>query len=82
MVLSTDVGKTSHIAIRIGSLIDTKSGRRDSIKAHNAVIARSPSASFGKFGKPLNETILTKLNKQIDEDIPTYLYVIRKEGKS
>ena len=67
-----------YLVIRVGKELQTHSGPQDVIAAHNELLVRHATVAFGKFGKPLSETIIDILSEQIAEQIPTYLYLVRK----
>ena len=46
-------------------------------KDNNKVIASEGAVWFGKMGSPVSQTRIDRLNKQVQEDIPTFVYLVK-----
>ena len=49
----------------------------DTIAAHQEVINQYGAVWFGKMGSPVSQVHVDKLNQQVDENIPTYVYLVK-----
>lgn len=69
--------RTVHVLMRFANnFLSTD----DVIKEHQAVIARHKSVWIGKVGKPLGKEKIALVSWQIDEGIPSYLFLVQKVG--
>jgi hypothetical protein len=50
----------------------------DTIARHRDVISKNGSVWFGKIGKPLSEETIKRVNQQVQEEVPSYLYLVTK----
>ena len=64
-----------HLLMRFS---DELTGVGDTIAAHDAIINRRGSVWIGKMGKTLGRPHVDRINKQCNESIPTYLYLVKK----
>ena len=68
--------KTSplHLVIRFS---DTMFGVGDVVSLHNEVVDKHGAVWFGKLGGTLSQSRIDWLNKQIEEKVPTFLYLVK-----
>lgn len=58
--------------------MDTISGPKDIIAAHNRIFEEEDKVAFGKFGARIGKSNIELLRTQLEDDQETYLYVIYK----
>lgn len=56
---------------------DTMFGIGDVVALHNDVVDRHGAVWFGKLGGTLSQSRIDMLNKQIEQKIPTFLYLVK-----
>ena len=66
--------KPTHLLIRFS---DRLLESRRTIDEHQEVIEKEGAVWFGKMGQPISQNAIDKLNKQVTENIPTYIYLVR-----
>ena len=66
--------EANHLLLRV------RSDDGQTIVGHNEVILSKGSAVLGKMGKPVGTPYIDKLNVQIQNKIPTFLYLTTREG--
>ena len=66
--------KPTHLLIRFSDRLLEK---RRTIEEHQKVIENEGAVWFGKMGQPIAQNSIDKLNKQIDDNIPTYIYLVK-----
>lgn len=49
----------------------------DTIMEHNQVVNRAGAVWFGKMGATVSQTYIDILNGQVQENIPTYIYLVK-----
>lgn len=70
--------KTLHLIVRFAdSLFDVG----DVVAHHNKVVEKQGSVWFGKMGQAISQLRIDKLNQQIQQGIPTYLYLVKGNRK-
>ena len=67
-----------HIVIRYS---DTLYGNMDTISVHRAIAEIHGSVWLAKVGKPLGDIRISKLKRQINSHINTFLYLVQHKGK-
>ena len=67
-----------HLVVRFS---DTMFEVGDVVSLHNEVVEKHGSVWFGKLGGTLSLTRIDMLNKQIEQKIPTYLYLVKGNRK-
>lgn len=65
---------TIHLLLRFS---DTLLKTGDTIEAHNHVVGQHGAVWFGKMGSPVSQGYIDILNKQIEEGIPTFVYLVK-----
>ena len=65
---------TVHLLLRFSDSL-LKSG--DTIDAHNQVVKREGAVGFGKMGMTVSQNNIDKLNQQVEEGIPTYVFLVK-----
>jgi hypothetical protein len=63
-----------HLVIRFS---DTMFGVGDVIALHNQVVDQHGAVWFGKLGGPLSQSRIDWLNKQVEQKVPTFLYLVK-----
>jgi hypothetical protein len=63
-----------HLVVRFS---DTLFGVGDVVEKHNLVVAKHGAVWFGKLGSTLAQGRINLLNKQIEQGIPTFLYLVK-----
>lgn len=63
-----------HVLLRI------KSEDGQTINAHRSIIKAKGSAILGKIGQALSPTFIVSLNKQIAQDVETFLFLTTRDG--
>lgn len=53
----------------------------ETISAHEGLIDKHGAVWLGKIGKPLAQPKINIMNKQIANDIPTFVYLVQKVGQ-
>ncbi len=67
-----------HLIVRFAdSLFDVG----DVVARHNEIVEKEGSVWFGKMGQTISQIRIDKLNQQIAQDIPTYLYLVKGNRK-
>ncbi len=68
----------THLLIRFSdSLLENKS----TIGEHQKVIDQAEAVWFGKMGQPISQNAIDTLNKQVEENIPTFIYLVKGNRK-
>lgn len=67
-----------HLVVRFS---DTMFGVGDVVAIHNAIVAEHGSVWFGKLGQTFSQNRIDMLAKQIEQGIPTYLYLVKGNRK-
>ena len=67
-----------HLVVRFS---DTMFGVGDVVAIHNAIVAENGAVWFGKLGQTLSQNRVEMLAKQIEQGIPTYLYLVKGNRK-
>jgi len=70
--------KPIHLLIRFS---DRLLENRNTIEEHQKVIGREGAVWFGKMGQPISQNAIDKLNKQVEENIPTFIYLVKGNRK-
>ena len=70
--------KPVHLVVRFS---DTMFGVGDVVARHNEIADESGAVWFGKLGQTISETRMQMLNKQIEQAVPTYLYLVKGNRK-
>jgi len=52
----------------------------NTIEAHSALIRKGGMVWFGKMGKTLGKDKVQRLNNQIEDNIPTFLYLVQRSA--
>ena len=66
--------KPIHLLIRFSDrLLD----KRSTIEEHQKVIDEAGAVWFGKMGQPISQSAIDTLNKQVKENIPTFIYLVK-----
>lgn len=63
-----------HLVVRFS---DTMFSVGDVVAKHNELADKYGSVWFGKLGTSFSQSRIDMLNKQIDQDIPTFLYLVK-----
>ena len=63
-----------HLVVRFS---DTMFGVGDVIALHNTVVAQHGAVWFGKLGQTLAQSRMDMLNKQLEDGVPTFLYLVK-----
>ena len=63
-----------HLVIRFS---DTMFGVGDVVALHNEVVHKHGAVWFGKMGGTLSQSRIEWLNKQIEQKLPTFLYLVK-----
>ena len=66
--------KPIHLLIRFS---DRLLENRNTIEEHQKVIGREGAVWFGKMGQPISQNAIDKLNKQVEDGIPTFIYLVK-----
>ena len=66
--------KQVHLLLRFSDSL-LKDG--DTITEHNKVISSEGAVWFGKMGSPVSQNHIDRLNKQVQEGIPTFVYLVK-----
>jgi len=66
--------KLFHLVVRFS---DTMFNVGDVIAIHNDIVAEHGAVWFGKLGQTFAQGRIVILNKQIEQGIPTYLYLVK-----
>lgn len=67
-----------HLVVRFS---DTMFGVGDVVSIHNAIVKKDGAVWFGKLGQTLSQSRIDMLAKQIEQGIPTYLYLVKGNRK-
>lgn len=67
--------QTIHIALRFS---DAMFDVGDVLAQHQAVLDEHGAVWFGKFGKALADANIRQINQQVQEGVPTFLYLIQR----
>jgi hypothetical protein len=67
-----------HLVVRFS---DTMFGVGDVVAEHNDLVNKHGAVWFGKLGSPLAQIRIDLLNKQIEQRIPTFLYLVKGNRK-
>jgi len=70
--------KPIHLLIRFS---DRLLENRETISEHQKVIEQNGAVWFGKMGQPISQNAIDKLNKQVEENIPTFIYLVKGNRK-
>jgi hypothetical protein len=63
-----------HLLLRFS---DTLLKEGDTIGEHNQVVSREGAVWFGKMGSPVSQHHIDLFNKQVEDGIPTYVYLVK-----
>src|SRR5688572_14011063 len=63
-----------HLVIRFS---DTMFGVGDVVALHNQVVDQQGAVWFGKLGGTLSQSRIEWLNKQVEQKVPTFLYLVK-----
>jgi hypothetical protein len=63
-----------HLVVRFS---DTMFGMGNVVAIHNAIVAKDGAVWFGKLGQTFSQNRIEMLAKQIEQGIPTYLYLVK-----
>jgi len=63
-----------HLVVRFS---DTMFDIGDVVAIHNAIVTEHGAVWFGKLGQTLSQNRIDMLAKQIEQGIPTYLYLVK-----
>lgn len=66
--------KPLHLVVRFS---DTMFGVGDVVALHNIVVSAHGAVWFGKLGQTLSQGRVDMLNKQLEQGIPTFLYLVK-----
>jgi len=66
--------KPTHLLIRFS---DRLLENRETIEEHQKVIEREGAVWFGKMGQPVAQHAIDKLNKQVEDNISTFIYLVK-----
>ncbi len=66
--------KPIHLLLRFLDRLLDNSG---TIEEHQKVIEREGAVWFGKMGQPISQNAIDKLNKQVEDNIPTFIYLVK-----
>jgi hypothetical protein len=72
--IPADEVRNEHVVVRI------KSDDGRTVESHRQILLKNKKAIFAKIGKGLSSTFANQLNKQIENKIPTYLFLAVYEG--
>jgi hypothetical protein len=50
---------------------------RGTIEEHQKVVEREGTVWFGKMGQPISQNAIDKLNQQVEDKIPTFIYLVK-----
>lgn len=64
----------THLLIRFSDRLLENKG---TIEEHQKVIDEAGAVWFGKMGQPISQNAIDKLNKQVEEGIPTFIYLVK-----
>lgn len=67
-----------HLVIRFS---DTMFGVGNVVARHNDIVTAHGAVWFGKLGQTFSQSRVDLLNKQIEKNIPTFLYLVRGNYK-
>src|SRR5574341_1089010 len=70
--------KTLHLVIRFS---DGLFGVGDVVAKHNEVVDKTGYVWFGKIGTTLSSIRIDALNKQVKDEIPTFIYLVKGNRK-
>jgi hypothetical protein len=70
--------KILHLVIRFS---DNLFGIGDVVSKHNEVVDKHGYVWFGKIGTTLSSTRIDALNKQVNDGIPTFIYLVKGNRK-
>ena len=70
--------KVFHLVVRFS---DSLFGVGDVVAKHNDVVAKHGAVWFGKLGSTFSVSRIELLNKQIQESVPTFLYLVQGNWK-
>jgi hypothetical protein len=70
--------KPLHLLIRFSDRLLEK---RSTIEEHQKVIEQEGAVWFGKMGQPIAQHAIDKLNKQVEDNIPTFIYLVKGNRK-
>lgn len=68
-----------HILLRYS---DKLNAAAETIPEHQKVISKSGAVWFGKLGRPVSINHVDKINKQIADGIPSFLYLVQRVGRN
>mgnify|MGYP001184702573 CR=1 FL=1 len=66
--------KPTHLLIRFSNRLLEE---RETIEEHQKVIEKEGAVWFGKMGQPISQNAIDKLNKQVEDNIPTFIYLVK-----
>jgi hypothetical protein len=69
---------TVHLLLRFSDML-LKEG--DTIREHNKLVQSDGAVWFGKMGATVSDTSISSLNQQIEDNIPTYVYLVKGNRK-
>ena len=52
----------------------------DTVLEHNKIIEKYGAVWFAKLGKPVGKPHIESMRAQIEDSIPTYLYIVQKQS--
>jgi hypothetical protein len=67
-----------HLLIRFSDRLLENKG---TIEEHQKVIEQEGAVWFGKMGQPISQNAIDKLNMQVEEGIPTFIYLVKGNRK-
>ena len=67
-----------HLVVRFS---DTLFGVGDVVAEHNEIVSQHGAVWFGKLGSTIAEKRVSMLNKQIEQNIPAFLYLVKGNRK-
>lgn len=67
-----------HLVVRFS---DTMFSVGDVVAEHNNLVDQHGAVWFGKLGSPFSLDRIDLLNKQVEQDIPTFLYLVKGNRK-
>ena len=70
--------KIIHLVVRFS---DTMFGVGNVVKHHNKAVETNGAVWFGKMGQTIAQTRVDALNKQVEQGLPTYLYLVKGNRK-
>jgi hypothetical protein len=68
------IDKALHLVVRFS---DTMFGVGDVVALHNRVVEKHGAVWFGKLGQTIAQSRVDKLNKQVEEKVSTFLYLVK-----